>query len=58
MNNKSFAFHPIWSRLTALCLVQVAVLGLMIALAMPASAADGRAIKSRKPPFIPRLPGA
>lgn len=36
-------------------LMQAAALALMVALAMPASAADARAIKSRTPPVYPEI---
>ncbi|MGA3010051.1 MAG: energy transducer TonB [Terracidiphilus sp.] len=55
MNNKSFLFQPIWWRRAAIRLVQSAVLALMIASAMPASAADARAVKSRIPPAYPEI---
>ena len=55
MNNKSLVFHPIWLRRAALRLLQAAALGLVVALATPARAADGRAVKSRFPPTYPEI---
>jgi TonB family protein len=55
MNNKSFVLHPNWLRRAGLRLMQVAALALIVALAMPARAADGRAVKSRIAPAYPEI---
>ena len=55
MNNKSFVLHPNWLRRAGLRLAQAAALALVVALAMPARAADGRAVKTRVPPAYPEI---
>ncbi len=55
MNDKSFAFQPRWLRRAGSRLAQVAVLGILVALALPASAADARAVKSRYPAAYPEI---
>lgn len=55
MNNKSFVFSPNWLQRTGPRLVRVAAIGLAVALAMPAIAADSRAIKVRLAPAYPEI---
>jgi TonB family protein len=55
MNNKSFVLHPNWLRRAGLRLAQAAALALVVALAMPARAADGRAVKTRIAPAYPEI---
>lgn len=55
MSNKNFVFHPIWLRRAGLRLAQAVSLALLIALAIPASAADARAVKSRYPAAYPEI---
>jgi TonB family protein len=55
MNNKRFVFLPNWLRRAGLRLVQATALALVVALAMPARAADARAVKSRIPPAYPEI---
>ena len=55
MNNKRFVLHPNWLRRAGLRLAQAAALALVVALAMPARAADGRAVKTRVPPAYPEI---
>jgi TonB family protein len=47
--------HPNWLRRAGLRLAQAAALALVVALAMPARAADGRAVKTRVPPAYPEI---
>jgi TonB family protein len=53
MNNKHFELPPNRLRRGGVRLMQAAALALMAALAMPAGAADARAIKTRIPPVYP-----
>ena len=55
MYNNRFEFPPNRWRRAGARLMQVAALALMVALAMPARAADERAIKSRTPPAYPEI---
>jgi len=55
MNNKSFVLRPNRLQATGLRLVRVAAIGLVVALAMHASAADSRAIKTRLAPAYPEI---
>jgi TonB family protein len=53
MNNNRFELPPKRMRRAGARLMQATALALMMALAMPAWAADARAIKSRIPPVYP-----
>jgi TonB family protein len=55
MKIKNSLLRPNWLRRAGLRLAQAAALALAVSLAMPASAADGRAIKSRFPPVYPEI---
>jgi protein TonB len=53
MYNNRLDYPPNRLRRTGARLMQAAALALLVALVMPASAADARAIKSRVPPVYP-----
>lgn len=55
MNDHSFEFCPNRLRRAGVRLMQVAALALMVSLAMPARAADERAVKSRVSPTYPEI---
>jgi TonB family protein len=55
MNTKRFLFRPSWLRRAALRLMPAAALALLVALAMPARAADSRAVKTRIQPAYPEI---
>ena len=58
MNNKSFVSRPNWLQRTGSRLAPVAAIALAVALTMPASAAESRAIKCASRHPIPKLPSA
>jgi TonB family protein len=55
MNNNRFEFRPHQLRRAGVRLMQVAALALVVTLAMPARAADERAIKTRVAPTYPEI---
>lgn len=55
MNNNLSEIRPIRARRAAAWLMRAAALALLAALAMPARAADERAVKSRVPPTYPEI---
>ena len=55
MNTIGFAVHPRYPSLAMVRIFQAAILALMIALAIPARAADERAVKSRVAPMYPEI---
>ena len=55
MNNIRSVFRLNWLRRAGLSLAPVATLAFAVALAMPARAADGRAVKSRVQPTYPEI---
>ena len=55
MNNNLFEVCPLRLRRAGLRLMQAAALALIMALAMPARAADERAVKSKTPPMYPEI---
>jgi TonB family protein len=55
MNNNRFEFPPNRLRRAGIRLMQAAALALMVALAMPASAADTRTVKMRVAPVYPEI---
>jgi TonB family protein len=55
MIEKCFRFPPKGMRRMGVWLAQAAALALMLALAMPARAADERAVKMRVPPTYPEI---
>lgn len=55
MNNNRFEFTSNRLRHAGARLMQAAALALMVTLAMPAHAADARAVKSRTPPVYPEI---
>jgi TonB family protein len=55
MNKIRFNFRPGGMRSAGLRLIQAAALALVVMLAIPASAADLRAVKSRVPPVYPEI---
>jgi TonB family protein len=55
MYNNRFELSPNRLRRAGTRLMQAAALALMVALAMPASAADARAVKSKTPPIYPEI---
>jgi protein TonB len=55
MNKTRFEIHHNRLRRTGTRLMQAAALALMVALAMPAVAADARVVKSRIPPVYPAI---
>jgi TonB family protein len=55
MNNNLFEVCPLPLRRAGLRLMQAAALTLMVSLAMPARAADERAVKSKSPPTYPEI---
>lgn len=55
MNKTRYHFHSMWLRRTGVRLIQVAAMTLAVALAIPAGAADIRAVKSRVAPLYPEV---
>jgi TonB family protein len=55
MNNNHFEFRPSQLRRAGVRLMQAAVLALVVALAMPARAADERAVKTKVAPTYPEI---
>ena len=55
MNSKCIEFRPNRLRRAGLRIMQAAALALVVALAMPARAADERAVKSRVSPDYPEI---
>jgi TonB family protein len=55
MKNNRFDFSPNWLRRKGVRLFQAAALALLLLLAIPARAGDGRAIKSRVAPVYPEI---
>ena len=55
MKNQQVGLHPKWLRQAGVRIFQTAALALVVAMAIPASAADTRAIKSRTAPVYPEI---
>ncbi len=55
MNKSRFKFHSNGLRRVGVRLIQTAALALVVAMALPASAADNRAVKSRVAPIYPEI---
>lgn len=55
MNKSQFRFHSNGLRRAGVRLIQTAALALVVTLAIPAGAADNRAIKSRVAPVYPEI---
>jgi TonB family protein len=55
LNNNRFEFASCRLRRAGIRLMQAAALALLVALAIPASAADARAVKSRVAPVYPAI---